>query len=107
MKNFSFICTRALEKKNVNISSRLHMCGGYFPVTRQVNFYLGLKPPVRQENSDPPSLPYLNASPPDHSSGHHSHHEENQADNDAHGEEEGLRRFCGGKGRGPHLRLES
>ena len=36
-----------------------HVCGGYFPVTRQVNFYLGLKPPVRQENSDPslPSLP--------------------------------------------------
>lgn len=35
------------------------MCGGYFPVIRQVNFYLGLKPPVRQENSDPsiPSLP--------------------------------------------------
>ena len=31
----------------------------YFPVTRQVNFYLGLKPPVRQENSGPslPSLP--------------------------------------------------
>ena len=35
------------------------MCGGYFPVTRQVNVYLGLKPTVRQENSDPslPSLP--------------------------------------------------
>ena len=28
----------------------------YFPVTRQVNFYLGLKPPVRQENSDPSLL---------------------------------------------------
>ena len=24
-----------------------HVCGGYFPVTRQANFYLGLKPPVR------------------------------------------------------------
>ena len=36
-----------------------HMCGGYFPVTRQVNVYLGLKPPVRQENSGSslPSLP--------------------------------------------------
>ena len=35
------------------------MCGAYFPVTRQVNFDLGLKPPVRQENSDAslPSLP--------------------------------------------------
>ena len=36
-----------------------HVCGGYFPVTRQVNVYLGLKPPVRQENSGSslPSLP--------------------------------------------------
>ena len=44
---------------------------------------------------------------PDHSSSHHSHHEENEANCDAHGEEECLRRFCGGKGRGPDLRLES
>ena len=35
------------------------VCGGYFPITRQVNFYLGLKLPVRQENLDTsiPSLP--------------------------------------------------
>ena len=35
------------------------MYEGYFSVTRQVNFYLGLKPPARQENSGPslPSLP--------------------------------------------------
>ena len=36
-----------------------HMYGWYFPGKRQANFYLGLKPPVRQENSGSslPSLP--------------------------------------------------
>ena len=35
------------------------MCGGFFPIIRQLNIYLGLKLLVRQENSDPcvPSLP--------------------------------------------------
>ena len=35
------------------------MCGWFFQGMRQTRFYLGLKPPVRQEKSDPslPSLP--------------------------------------------------
>ena len=33
-------------------SDSTYVCGGYFPITRQVNFYLDLKLPVRQENSD-------------------------------------------------------
>ena len=44
---------------------------------------------------------------PDHSSSHHSHQEENQANNDAHDVEGGLRRFCGRKGRGPDFRPQS
>ena len=49
-----------LTKGSVLTSAQIpQVCGGYFPITRQVNFYLGLKPPVRQENSDAslPSLP--------------------------------------------------
>ena len=33
-----------------------HMCGWFFQGMRQARFYLGLKPPVRQENSDPSLL---------------------------------------------------
>lgn len=51
------------------------------------------------------SLP--SASSSDHSSNHHSHHGEYQASNDAHGEEGGLRRFCGRKVRSPDFRLQS
>ena len=50
--HFHMCLTKNKCKQNPQ-TYQAQVCGGYFPVTRQANFYLGLKPPVRQENSDP------------------------------------------------------
>ena len=60
MNNLSFISHVLYKRVIVSISSdSTCVCGGYFPIIRQVNIYLGLKLPVRQENSNPsvPPLP--------------------------------------------------
>ena len=71
---------------------------------------LGFEPPreTRKLKSLNP-FPAWVLLPPDCSSSHHSSsdHEENQYNNDAYVGNGGLRKFCGGKRRGPDLRFKS